>query len=485
MTDSYLPQYGKNFGQADSGGPHDVRVVGTLDVTQDAIFRGRIFFTTNVIQPDHEVTQIKDGVQGEKGDDGLNGGQGPTGERGERGFKGAPGKAATWPAFVFIDPATIEARYPVFCAVNGLTGHVQIRGPIPDSEKERENLVHDVVAERRIDEHIKGTKDQYVLMGDLRALLKYAKPKLQKIYRNAYGIRMKWNEGFAMLKLLHVNRAQHPAPEQQIFSGTNETGGSRPVVRLRPWAKREQRKDTVLAFGGTKDTLLRVRYIGGAEVHKKKNVTTAGKPAVPRGAEATPYEKFDPYARAGTQKGASVLETPSRGGASAKTTVRRKRVLIDPLEGGGSAKEYAQYRDVLVVHRDGVTINGPLYSTRSRPSDGNLKEAIEPIQGALDKVMALRGVSYAWKEASNKEGKKREYGLIAQEVKRTCPEAVSRSPQDFLAIDFDQITPLLLEALKQQQELIVAQRARLDELEKRLDDGRPAKKKRKTRKPLT
>jgi hypothetical protein len=80
-------------------------------------------------------------------------------------------------------------------------------------------------------------------------------------------------------------------------------------------------------------------------------------------------------------------------------------------------------------------------------SDARLKENVQTITGALDKVDSLRGVTY------NKIGEERsELGLIAQEVESIIPEVVITSQKDELgtkSISYGNIVGLLVEAIKE------------------------------------
>lgn len=68
----------------------------------------------------------------------------------------------------------------------------------------------------------------------------------------------------------------------------------------------------------------------------------------------------------------------------------------------------------------------------------------------------LRGVSY-----DLKEGGKREFGFIAQEVNTVVPEVVS-TKNNMMGIDYTRITSLLVEAVKTQQAQIEALKNKLD-----------------------
>jgi hypothetical protein len=78
------------------------------------------------------------------------------------------------------------------------------------------------------------------------------------------------------------------------------------------------------------------------------------------------------------------------------------------------------------------------------PSDLSLKENIAPLQDALAKTCALRGVSF------NFIGEEAErIGLIAQDVEHVAPQAIQQFGHDgLLAIDHPQLIALLIEAVK-------------------------------------
>lgn len=115
-----------------------------------------------------------------------------------------------------------------------------------------------------------------------------------------------------------------------------------------------------------------------------------------------------------------------------------------------------------------VEINGTLLMT----SDGRLKKNIEPLKSSLDKVMHLQGVSYEWKAEENINNgfiKKREIGLIAQDVETVIPEVVHMDSRGYKALAYDKVVPVLIEAVKEQQATITDQKAVIKELKERLE----------------
>ena len=79
-------------------------------------------------------------------------------------------------------------------------------------------------------------------------------------------------------------------------------------------------------------------------------------------------------------------------------------------------------------------------------SDERLKENIETISSALDKIGAIRGVTYTRNDLDDKE--RRYAGVIAQEIEVVLPEAV-RDIGKIKAVDYNATIALLIEAVKE------------------------------------
>ena len=80
-------------------------------------------------------------------------------------------------------------------------------------------------------------------------------------------------------------------------------------------------------------------------------------------------------------------------------------------------------------------------------SDAALKEDIQTIENPLEKVKALRGVSYKWKDTGRKD-----IGLVANEVQKVLPELVADG--EHKTMDYGHMIGLLIEAIKEQQKEI-------------------------------
>lgn len=93
-------------------------------------------------------------------------------------------------------------------------------------------------------------------------------------------------------------------------------------------------------------------------------------------------------------------------------------------------------------------------------SDANLKDNVQVLSSALNKVMNLRGVSYNWKDKTL-YGTQTEYGLIAQEVEAIVPDLVFTMGNGVKGVKYQQLTGLLIEAMKEQQVQIINLQAQL------------------------
>ena len=79
-------------------------------------------------------------------------------------------------------------------------------------------------------------------------------------------------------------------------------------------------------------------------------------------------------------------------------------------------------------------------------SDETTKDIIEPISDAVNKVSSLRSVIGKYK--TDEEGTRRSF-LIAQDVQKVLPEAVTTSPEGTLGLQYQDIIPLLVAAVKE------------------------------------
>lgn len=130
---------------------------------------------------------------------------------------------------------------------------------------------------------------------------------------------------------------------------------------------------------------------------------------------------------------------------------------------GDSISSDWAYDNVRLFSNGGQNIAGSFTATGDITafSDIRVKENIQDLEGSLDKVTQLRGVSY------NKIGsEEKSIGVIAQEIKEVLPEVVKEGEDGMLSVAYGNITAVLIEAIKEQQKQIDELKAQLDGLTK-------------------
>ena len=122
------------------------------------------------------------------------------------------------------------------------------------------------------------------------------------------------------------------------------------------------------------------------------------------------------------------------------------------------------------TQRGGITTTGTstAYNTTS---DYRLKENVQPLVGALERITQLKPVTYTWKD----EGSAGE-GFIAHELAEVCPLAVHGEKDAVYedgsiktqSIDTSFLVATLTAAIQEQQAIINAQQATLTSLTERI-----------------
>jgi hypothetical protein len=121
--------------------------------------------------------------------------------------------------------------------------------------------------------------------------------------------------------------------------------------------------------------------------------------------------------------------------------------------------DYGLYVTALKNHfsgKVGIGITNPAYEldvlgtiqgTTVTQSDERLKTNIQKLENALEKLSALEGVSYEWRDTNRGSGT--HLGLIAQQVEKTVPEVVTEDSKGVKAIAYSELTGLMIEAIKE------------------------------------
>ncbi|MGA1871873.1 MAG: tail fiber domain-containing protein [bacterium] len=116
-----------------------------------------------------------------------------------------------------------------------------------------------------------------------------------------------------------------------------------------------------------------------------------------------------------------------------------------------------------------LNVAGTAYCTSGSwsGSDERWKQDIAPLEGSLDKVNQLQGVSFTWKiDGFPDQGftSGEQIGLIAQEVEEIIPELVHENDDGYKSISYEKLTAVLVEAIKEQQSQIENLKSQGEEL---------------------
>ena len=137
---------------------------------------------------------------------------------------------------------------------------------------------------------------------------------------------------------------------------------------------------------------------------------------------------------------------------------------------GGDIRWYVFGSERMRLQNDSdLHVGGNIIAYSDTVSDERLKTAILPITGALSKVSQLNGCTFTY----TTDGKK-SAGLIAQDVEKVLPSAVSEKElplktedgEKYKVLQYDQTIGLLVEAIKELKDMVDSQALEIKELQK-------------------
>lgn len=120
--------------------------------------------------------------------------------------------------------------------------------------------------------------------------------------------------------------------------------------------------------------------------------------------------------------------------------------------GGDANGEYAV--DVASGSQNKNKIRAAAFVTYS---DERLKSDVEPIRNALETVNSLSAVNFTW----NTDGS-RDFGFLAQDLKKSVPQAVHGTDEGLFGVDYGRLTAVLVSAIQEQSAQIKDLQAKLN-----------------------
>jgi hypothetical protein len=116
-----------------------------------------------------------------------------------------------------------------------------------------------------------------------------------------------------------------------------------------------------------------------------------------------------------------------------------------------------------------VYANGQIYGYGyNKLSDRRVKNNITPLTNSLARVLKLQGVTYYYNKPYG-DADVKYMGLIAQDVQKVVPEVVMNTDTSgLLAVQYQNLTALLIEAIKEEDSIIKIQKLRMDSLQNQI-----------------
>ena len=151
----------------------------------------------------------------------------------------------------------------------------------------------------------------------------------------------------------------------------------------------------------------------------------------------------------GPNSSSAYLRVGGDGGATDHSTISASNGNLHIDAQLGYALYLAWYNTNNVLIGGSVLANGNITAY----SDARLKDNVQPISGALGKVLLLNGVTFTRNDLDDKT--KKYAGLLAQEVEAVLPEAITSHDNEKLgisdvkAVDYNATIGLLVEAIKE------------------------------------
>ena len=137
-----------------------------------------------------------------------------------------------------------------------------------------------------------------------------------------------------------------------------------------------------------------------------------------------------------------------------KVDIQANVDINNSLQVKGNTNASSKDTGALVITAGGLGVEGNIYAGGDviafSSSDKHLKDNITVIPNALDKINAISGNTYTWKDSGDTFLKGDDTGVIAQEVEALGLPGITTTRDDgFKAVNYDKLVPVLIQAVKE------------------------------------
>ena len=160
----------------------------------------------------------------------------------------------------------------------------------------------------------------------------------------------------------------------------------------------------------------------------------------------------------GTSSPGARLEINGAAGNTLRLRLNGHANYWDVFNNAGSDNSF------VYIYNGGVVAKVLTSGAWQQLSDSDLKENITPLENPIEKIKAISGITFTWKDPQISADE--QVGVIAQEVEQVLPQAVSTNDEGNKMISYASLIPLLIEAVKEQQKTIETLKADLAAIKK-------------------
>jgi hypothetical protein len=156
-------------------------------------------------------------------------------------------------------------------------------------------------------------------------------------------------------------------------------------------------------------------------------------------------------------------ESISVNSVTTSETTNAGSLIVDSLVFDGTNIGHSDDNDLITLTDGSLTVAGDIYVS----SDARLKSNIIALEPTLFRLIQIEAKRYTMR--ADKEQKEK-IGLLAQEVQKVFPELVNEDKNGMLSLNYQGLIPILIKALKEQNEIYLTLENQLSAMEKLINN---------------
>ncbi len=147
----------------------------------------------------------------------------------------------------------------------------------------------------------------------------------------------------------------------------------------------------------------------------------------------------------------------------------------DKKKDGKKPYSFGGINDFNLEEIENEVLNDSVYLDVFAGSDVRFKEEISPLVNGLESVKKLQAFNYTYKtkeypQHNFPQGKTQ--GVMAQDLEKVLPMAVKEDAHGYKYVNYANLAPMLIEAVKELSQKVDEQTKRIEELEAKSESGK-------------